>query len=268
MLRVMGKVTTIHAVLQSAIDRVPGAGGPYHGGVDAKPRLGVLGHAGVALFLAESVASAVTRGDRPRYDHWLAIAREVYSKHLRNDVTIVKGEAWTRRSLDTARKLELQRELNQGKWGATYHPEQPTIRTLSPALHVGFVAALLAFDLEVGHGAGGSDPTVALCAAAGIAAGLAADGPSLVAELDRVMCREELRTMLYERNDPNAPRVTAWLWRAAKARKVTHVIGQLEDDTYVLTFKVGPRWRVFTGPRDEILATVPDEHLDAAVAAV
>ncbi len=262
----MGKVTTVHTVLQGALDELADKPAPpYHGGVDAKPKLGVLGHAGVALMLADAVAKHVAKADRERFERWSTTARHVYDHHLRGDVTVVKGDTWTRRSLEAKAKAALQKELNQGKWGASYLPEQPLVRGLSTPLHVGFVAALLAFDLEVGHAGGGPDSTFALRASAGLAARLV--GAPLVPALDAAMLREELRNMLAERSDPHASDVTACLWRAAKDRKVTHVLGRLASSELLLTFKQGARWRVFAGPRDEVLATVPDAQFEAAIEA-
>jgi hypothetical protein len=49
---------------------------------------------------------------------------------------------------------------------------------------------------------------------------------------------------------------------------VTHWIGRLDDGRFLLVQKVGARWTVFDGARDDVLATVPDEHMESATQAV
>lgn len=98
-----------------------------------------------------------------------------------------------------------------------------------------------------------------------------------LAELDSRLLREELRAVLAKRGDPAASRVTACVWRAASGRaregrasgaQVSHWLGTLDDGQFILIWKVGARWQVATGPRDDVLATVPNEQMAMAVAAI
>jgi hypothetical protein len=49
---------------------------------------------------------------------------------------------------------------------------------------------------------------------------------------------------------------------------VTHWIGRLNDARFLLVQKVGAGWTVFEGARDDVLATVPDEHMESVTQAV
>jgi hypothetical protein len=260
----MAARAALHTYLRVALDEL--ADPPalaFQCGVDASPKLGTIGNTGVALFLAGAVARGVARRDRKRFADWIDRARTVYDRHLRNEITTVKKVAvWSRRSLSREDKDAFETSLHVGdRRHIGYLPRDRA--HLPPAMQVGYVAGLAGFDLEMGGG--GPYLTVAIGEAIRHALAAARDARAFVAELDRVIVREELRVMLAERGHAYAPDVEACLWRAASNRKVTHLLGRLASGELVLTFKIGTRWRVFTGPRDEVLATIPDEHFESAV---
>jgi len=260
----MAARAALHTYLRVALDRLPDPPAlAFQCGIDASPKLGTIGNTGVALFLADAVAHSVARRDRTRFADWIGRARTVYDHHLRNEVTVVKKVAvWRRRSLSRDDKDAFERALHVGdRRHIAYLPRDRA--ALPVLLQVGYVAGLAAFDLEMGGG--GPYLTVAISEAIQHVLAGARDARAFVAELDRVIVREELRVMLADRGHASAPDVEACLWRAATDRKVTHLLGRLASGELVLTFKVGTRWRVFTGPRDEVLATIPDEHFERAV---
>lgn len=262
------KPSQIHSFLQRALDAVAPAArppGPHHGGVAAKPELGRLGNTGVAIFLAETVAPKVAVKERKRFADWLTAARTVYDRQARCQVTHHKGVTWRTRSLSQDEKTALQRSLELEPKTMCYTRTSPGVLALSPALHIANAAALLAWDLEMGGG--GPYANVAVGDAIRHAVALVADPRAFIDQLDRVMLREELRSLVWQRNDPRAPDITACVWRAAANHKTSHSLGTLATGDYLLVFKAGSRWRVFSGPRDEVLATVPDPHFTSAVEA-
>jgi hypothetical protein len=254
----------VHAFLEVALAATPEAerpGPPFHRGVPAKPQLGAFGCAGIALFLADAARSAATTRERKRFDAWVASAADVYGRHARGEVREVKrGRDPVPCSLTRAEYDALYESLvATGKyveWART---------DLSPALFVANTAALAAFDLEIGGGGpyGFSAIRNAVRRAAEIAG-----SRSFLEALDARLLREELRAMLAARRDPRAARVESCLWRAAEEGKATHLLGRLDGGEHVVVFKVGRTWRIFAGPRDDVLATVPDAHMASATAAV
>jgi hypothetical protein len=65
-----------------------------------------------------------------------------------------------------------------------------------------------------------------------------------------------------------ALRARACLWRGFDGAKVTMWLVRLSDERFALLSKPGARWALTEGDRDAVLATVPDAHFPAAVAAL
>jgi hypothetical protein len=65
-----------------------------------------------------------------------------------------------------------------------------------------------------------------------------------------------------------ALRARACLWRGVDGAKVTMSLVRLSDERFALLSKAGARWALTEGDRDAVLATVPDAHFPAAVAAL
>ncbi len=91
--------------------------------------------------------------------------------------------------------------------------------------------------------------------------------PRFLAELDALCVHLEALTMLEDRTEkPSAP-VAATLWRGHDHGKVTHWLMRLESGELVLLAKLGSRWKLIEGKRDDVLSSVGDAHFAAAVRA-
>ncbi len=264
----------MHSVLAAAIDAAPPQSRPTtpaHRGVDANPQLASFGFCGVALFVADAIANQVPAKEEKRFTDWVTQARDLYDRHSRAEGSLVKK--WTR-----PRRKVLTKEANK-KLELLLRAGQPFITVtpgLSTALSAANVALLAAYDVEETFGGSMVATGVRTVVARVVRELPPTQVKSFLLELDERLLREELRAVLALRNDPTAARVTACIWRAAsgKARegraagaKVTHWLGTLDDGSYLLIWKVGSRWQVSTGPREDVLATVPNEHMASALAA-
>ena len=56
--------------------------------------------------------------------------------------------------------------------------------------------------------------------------------------------------------------------RGASEGKVCLILAELAGDTFGLLFKAKRRWRWVEGTRDDVLASVPDDFFERAVAAL
>jgi len=252
----------MHSLLKAVLSVAPSETWPYpptfHGGVDANPQLGSFGCAGVAIFLADAINA----------EHaWLDLAKRIYSLHARAEGTEVK--------VHTKSKL---RVLSKEELKAAQGQVIRNTRGLSPlSLRASNAALFAAIDAELQLG--GSEVLASLKK---VAEEVTREIPhdeltTFIKSFDRMLLREELRSLLAQRRDPRAAQIAECVWRFAgneRARdgraagmKITHYIGRLEDETtFLLLWKVGARWQIITGARDEILASVPDDQMESAVA--
>lgn len=266
----------MHSLLKAALEAAPEAERPpppYHGGVDANPQLGAFGFGGAAIFIAEAAAGLVRKTDRKRFDQLMAVSREIYEGHARGEGKEVKrGTKIHVVVLSNDRLKVLKKEITLPTTGVI-----GVDQSLAPALSAAYAAAGAAYDIEMRNG-GSYVMTELRATLVRVVRALPAKEvrPFLLA-LDRRLVREELRAMLAERRDARSAQITECLWRAAAGRpregrasgaKVTHWIGRLDDKSYVLLQKVGARWNVIGGSRDDVLATVPDGHMESATDAV
>jgi hypothetical protein len=261
----------MHSLLKALLSKVPTENWPYpprfHGGVDANPQLGSFGCGGIAIFLADSCADRVAANQRANFDRWLDAAKNIYSLHARAEGEEVKqGTKSKLRVLARDDLKKLQRDL------AAHNPKREA--------RVAFRALEAAIDIELQYG--GPDILAILKKTAEEVAEStpAADQKAFIMNFDRILLREELRSLLAQRRDPRCEKIAACVWRFAhateKARqgrasgaKITHYIGRLDDDkTFLLLWKVGARWQIITGERDEIIASVPDDQMESAIAAL
>lgn len=245
-----------------------------HGGVDANPSLGAFGQCGVAIFVAEVARSLPTRAaERPQVDRWLEMARTIYGRHARAEGKLVK------------RGTKHRRVVLSSKERATINPNvilpiEGDARELSTPLYAANTALFAATDLE--DVIGGAEVTTQIRnVITDVACALSADpdrSSRFVRDLDQVLLREELRSLLAARGDARAATVETCVWRAASAErarqgraaglKISHWLGVLADGALLLVWKLGARWEVMSGGRDEVLATVPDALLESASNAV
>ncbi len=270
----------MHSILKAALDAAPAElrpPPPYHGGVDANPQLTGFGCAGVAIFMAEAAASRIDDVmEEEEAAERIALAKKIYSLHAgalgdeTKHYTKSKLRVLSDKDLKAAQRKVITETAAQGNRRGGVRLSVP-LRAANDALSA-------AIDLEVVSGG----PYV-LSTLKDIAAQVPGILPprlvtSFLKELDAVLLREELRAILAQRRDPRCAKVEACLWRAAgveKARqgrasgaKITHWIGHLDDGTYLLIWKVGARWQIATGSRDDILASVSDAQMESAVNAV
>ena len=82
-----------------------------------------------------------------------------------------------------------------------------------------------------------------------------------------MLLREEVRAVLAKQATLRA-RTTATLWRGAEAGKTALWIARLDDQEHLLVHKVRGRFHTVVGVRDDVLASVPDAHMESAVNAV
>lgn len=269
----------MHSILKAAFDAAPKElrpPPPHHGGVDANPQLTSFGCAGVAIFLAEATAHLIQDVmEEEEAAERIALAKKIYALHagaLGDETkrhTKSKLRVLSDKDLKAAQRKVITESSTFSRRGGVH---------LSVPLRAANGALAAAIDLEVVSG--GPYVLSALKAVAGQAVGILPPKrvTSFLKELDAVLLREELRAILAQRRDPRCAKVEACVWRAAgaeKARqgrasgaKITHWIGRLDDGTYLLIWKVGARWQIATGDRDDILASVSDAEMESAVNAV
>lgn len=260
----------VHQLLEAALDAAALEPVAPHGGVDANPQLGSFGQLGAALFVADAIASQVPRTERKRFEQWVGLARAVYAGHARGEGTLVTRGTKTRRTV-------LSRAELKSLSAALEVDGVVDARTdLSPALTAANTALFAAHDAEVQAGGPWVGAAMKRCIAAVVRALPLAQRRGFVDALDQCLLREELRGMLARRGDERCALVTRCLWRAAAGRarggraagaQVSHWLGELADGRLVLVLKLGARWEVVAGARDEVLAHVPDAHLAAATRA-
>jgi hypothetical protein len=88
-----------------------------------------------------------------------------------------------------------------------------------------------------------------------------------LAELDIFSLHLEALARLRDHKlKPTAP-AERTLWRGCTDDKATHWLMRLTNGHLALIAKIGLRWELFEGDKDFVLAHVPDDHLEAAVAA-
>jgi hypothetical protein len=62
--------------------------------------------------------------------------------------------------------------------------------------------------------------------------------------------------------------VVASRWRGAEKGKGSHWLAELAGGSFALLWKVKGKWRLVEGSRDDVLASVPDSHFEAATRAL
>ncbi len=103
---------------------------------------------------------------------------------------------------------------------------------------------------------------------AAVAAAASVLGAEFVRSLDQELLRLGAVTVLQRHGLMTPAPVARTLWRGGTAVTITHWLVQLTDGRFGLIAKRKGRWVVSTGSRDDMLATVPDALMKAAVMAV
>jgi len=87
-------------------------------------------------------------------------------------------------------------------------------------------------------------------------------------DLDDLILIEEMAAMMLEKKQESRA-IERVLWRGADAKGTPALwLARLETGRYGLLWKLGGRWTLSTGTRDEMLATIPDAHLSGMEIAV
>jgi hypothetical protein len=174
------------------------------------------------------------------------------------------------------------RAFHQGKKSATYKALADTatalrkLKTRSPALDVALNAVAAARSLAKG-GANLADVNkfASLAAAATVAALGGAPDRALPAvrafleRLDDAILTRELGVQLEERGMTPSRSIVAVQYRPAGTGALPALIlARLESGSYGLWTKLKARWQWIEGGKEDVLASIPDAHFAAAVAAL
>ncbi len=92
-------------------------------------------------------------------------------------------------------------------------------------------------------------------------------GPFL-RDVEALCVHLEALTMLRDRKHETRERPVQTLWRGHKDGKPTQFLLRLEGGGLALFAKLGARWALVEGARDDVLASVTDDQFDRAVRAV
>lgn len=237
----------MHTVLAAAQDAAPESERLVrpHGHVPARPVIDNHGYLALALLAVEHVASLVPEGDRERFERWRELGQRVASGS----------------PLTASDHALLDREVP--------NVVQPTraysrnVTATSPALVVAQAMGLEAEQAALNNVAGkGARLACSACVR------MLAAPRGFLEQLDRLIQLEDARLQFRKVSvRPSAP-VVAARWRGAERGKSSHWVTELDNGTWALLFKAKGQWRLVEGPRDEVLASVPDLHLALALKAV
>ena len=225
----------IHNVLAAALKALlPGApAGPWHQG-GPKPVLHNPTYVELARWVGRQVAPVVPAGEQARFRELAALAE---------------------RPLDKADERRLLALLVDG----SNNPGVP--KGTSPALAVAHGVALEALDAHRISSCGKGSRAAAAAAAQLL-------GTGFLPLLDRELLRLDAVTVMQRQRLVPASPVTETLWRGTTGLKTTHWIVRLEGGDYAIVSKTRGRWVYSAGPRDDVIATVPDAQMQSAVDAI
>lgn len=87
----------------------------------------------------------------------------------------------------------------------------------------------------------------------------------LLEEIDDRILNAELAAVARDKLGREGVQCERVLWRGTDAKgNAGRWIARMEAGVYVMITKVGPRWQWIEGPRDHVLASVPDDDFEAA----
>lgn len=241
-----------HSVMAAALDASPAAERLErpHGHVASKPVIDNFGYVALALHAAEAIRSFVPAAHRKSFARWLELGTRASS---RTPLT-ASDEAL----LDDELPIRWQRS------GASARSLTATEPTLRIAQCVGWEAE------QADHANVGGKGAREACALA--VELLAAKSPAghvkrFLASLDALILQEDARLQLEKvAQKPSAP-LEAAHWRGAEKGKTTLWLVELKSGRFALLWKLKGQWRFVEGSKDDVLASVPDAHLQAAVEA-
>jgi len=210
---------------------------PFHMG-GPQPKVGARAYVVAALWLADRVAYQVDARDKTQFDAWVGATKRqlAYGVDDRTQRSVLSEASHSKPS---------RIPLKIGAWAA----HEAINWTLRPIY------------------AGGPTRAAAANWVRWLAKKSPADIPKLLADLDALCIHLEALTMVDDRKKTPSSPVAATLWRGHERGKVTHWLMRLESGDFALLAKLGSRWNLVEGTRDDVLATVGDAHFPAAVRA-
>jgi hypothetical protein len=93
-------------------------------------------------------------------------------------------------------------------------------------------------------------------------------GPTFLGRLAAEIDRLDAVTFIERQELAIKGTIKACAWRGTAGAKLTHVIVELDDGSFGLIAKTKGRWTWEQGPRDDMLASVPDAYMESAVQTV
>jgi hypothetical protein len=210
---------------------------PFHGG-GPPPKIGARAYVIGGVWLAERVSPLVDPRDRKVFDAHLTLAKAQLTAGVE----------------DTSRRTKL------------YAADAKKASRVPCKIGIWAAHEASNWVFKPIYAGGAARP-----AAANFARLLVKEHPDDVAAylvaLDAICIHLEAITVLQDRSKvPSSPPRTT-LWRGHKDGKVTHWLMRLENGQLALLAKVGTRWHLHEGTRDDVLANVSDDQFENAVTA-
>jgi hypothetical protein len=227
-----------HAAMAAAREDWPAPpqlGGPI-------PQLDARGHLRVLLWLAARVDPLVASEHRARFDRAIALAREQAGR----------GGVDHREMDDAARECNLAGDV----------PALAVARgVVTVARYLARGGAILGrVSLPAGKAAAG-----AVRAVGGKPGEPSAAARSLLAALDQEIMITELEAQLAAMKTTPTAAPSKLVTRAGEAAPPAVALALLADGQHGLLVKLRGRWHWMEGTKDDMLASVPAEHFEAAV---
>lgn len=230
-------MSDVHHVMKAVAEEL-GVEAP----VAPKPTLVNATFVELALFIADLVRDRVPKHERARWNRLVELA-----------TPIREVGQFTKPQLKELK--ELWRDAFVGnEWGVLLPGTSPTIG-------IALQAAVEAIHCHNHDSCGVASRRAAVLAATLL-------GPSIIPVLGAELARLDAVTALRTRKLTPQQRIVETLWRGATGVAPTHWIVRLEDETFGLLAKTRGRWTWSPGSRDDVIATVPDALMPAAVEAV
>jgi hypothetical protein len=95
-----------------------------------------------------------------------------------------------------------------------------------------------------------------------------AEVSTFLRNLDRVALYMESEAMMRNRKIVQKEKAVRTLWRGSTDGRASHWVMERADGTFALLAKMGPRWVLTEGRRDDVLATVDDKQFEEAAQVV
>lgn len=211
---------------------------PVHGG-GPQPKVGAYGYVVGGLWLADRARPHVDPRDREVFEQWVTLAREQLAAGPADDTRrkdLMKADAKKASRIPCKIGIWSAHEASNWAWRSIYAggAARPAFANWGRYLLRKSPADVRAFVVDV-H---------ALC------------------------IHLEALSLLREREQQTSAPVVATPWRGHEDGRASQFVMRLADGRFALLGKLGGRWQLVEGPRDEVLASVPDALFAQAVRAV